>query len=241
MNELLPIVVEGAGKTTSALGAAVSHTLSDVWNGVIGDRTAAWRLKRMISIQKSVEAILHQKNVLIDRVALPEHYALRWFEEASKSEESPVLSDLFARLLLGTASGKSDARQVSLLSIVSSMSGSDASCFKDLINNLIYKYEINDNKYSVKINTTKEKLYDYFVSLDVLAYLGLLKIESDDAWIGVGESGMKYPNMEIVYWMGGGKRVGAARRIALTWLGLALARVIMPDDHVDRLIQNRTP
>jgi hypothetical protein len=250
MNELLPIVVKGAGKATSALGTAVSHTLSDVWNGVIGDRTTAWRLKRMISIQKSLERALSRSNVLIDRVALPEHYALRWFEEASKAEDHPILSDLFAKLLVDAASGKADAQQLSLLSIVSLMSGKDAARFVSLIRNLIAKLESDDSSFSVEIpkdspsNETDQNgidVQEYFVSLDVLAYLGLLRIEDDRAWIGAGQSGLRYPHMEITYWLGGGKGVGAGRRVELTWLGLALARAVMPERHVDRLIQNCSP
>ena len=246
MTGLLPIVVEQGKEVAAGLRASVSHTLSDVWNAVVGDRIAAWRLSRMISIQSKVLEILADSNTVLDRDKLPENYALRWFEEASKSEESPDISEMFARLFVEAAKGDFDARRLSLLSIVSSMSPEDAKQFRIFIRNLISDFEGESQGRGVSFvgeglakSPNFSQVYSQHISLDALSYFGLLTI--DNAGTLTVNGGPQYTYFSAIYILSGEDGIGVRRRVTLTWLGLALANAVLPDLNPSRLARIPPP
>ena len=246
MTELLPIIVQQAGETTAGLRQSVSLTLSDVWNSVVGDKIAAWRVKRMITIQDKVLSLLTEHDLNLDREKLPDHYALRWLEEASKSEDTPEISELFAKLLIETAKGNADARRVSLPSIVSGMSASDAKQFRLLIKNLISNYDQGNSNigYTFLDPDMEEKgefgdIYDQHISLDTLAYLGLIRVE-EGGGISI-DGGPQHRFLSIKYSLFGEDKVGVRRVITLTWLGLTLANAVLPELNARRLARIPAP
>ena len=246
MTELMPIIVQQGSEVSAGLRSSVSHTLSDVWNSVVGDKIAVWRVTRMVAIQDRVQNILDKHGLVLDREKLPDHYALRWLEEASKSENSLEISDMFAKLLVESVNGNSDARRASLPSIVSSMSASDARQFSLLIKNLISNYEKGDSNIDYTfIDTDSDRkddfsdVYSQHISLDTLSYLGLIRVE-DAGGISIN-GGPQHKFMSIRYGLSGEDRIGVRRIITLTWLGLSLANAVLPELEARRLAKIPTP
>ncbi|MBF5089702.1 hypothetical protein F1640_06685 [Novosphingobium sp. NBM11] len=110
-----------------ALEAAkpVAESLSDAWQGVVGDRVAAWRLKNAAKIQIKVREELDRLGLSLNLAHIPERYAFSWFEEATKQDE-PEIQELFARLLARAAAGNADSADRRLLEIVSKLTPDDA-------------------------------------------------------------------------------------------------------------------
>jgi hypothetical protein len=136
--ELLPIVKlisdggDAASKAVpSHLREAVSYTLADVWNGLIGDKVAAWRIRNVAQVQEKLEANLAGRSQKLDMSKIPERFAFGWFEEASKQDE-PEIQELFAKLLENAACGNSDAIEKRNLDLASKLNPSDALLIKHL-------------------------------------------------------------------------------------------------------------
>lgn len=110
---------------------AISGSLSDAWQALLGDRIAAWRLinaaKTEIKVKKEFDKLGLRPNV--NRI--PERYAITWFEEASKQDEDEI-QDLFARLLARAAAGDDAALDRRNLEIVSKLTPNDAALFQEL-------------------------------------------------------------------------------------------------------------
>lgn len=115
--------------------APVGSTLSDTWHALIGDRVAAWRLKNAAALQVAVLAQIDILGLKFDRTKVPARYALTWFEEATKQDE-PELQELFARLLVRSASGETDASDRRHLEILTRFTPLDAKAFVWFFENL---------------------------------------------------------------------------------------------------------
>jgi len=247
VTDLLPIVKSAQEVVTDTpISKAISYTLSDVWNAIVGDSVSAWRVRRVIPIQREVEKRAVEKGVKIAFDKLPEHYALRWFEASTQSEEGDELNEIFARLLVESCGGNEDALRTILLEKVASFSVADAIIFRALIRNLIRKFEQEAPDMGVTIvpgpgehDGSQIDSFQMLVSLDALASLGLLKIGS--VQVLAFDTGGSFPYMSIVYSLGGPANVGFRRDISLTWLGLALANAILPEMTPSRLASIRSP
>jgi hypothetical protein len=128
---LLPIVTGVASDTSKPLSEAVGNSLADVWQGIVGDRVAAWRINNAADISKKLDEKLAAKNVKIERDRISDRYAFTWFEEASKQDE-PEIQELFAQLLLNASQGDSDALDRRHLSTLSQFTPIDAMVFDRL-------------------------------------------------------------------------------------------------------------
>lgn len=122
-------IVEKA--SSLATSEAVTGSLSDAWQAILGDRIAAWRLanaaKTQIKVQKEFQKLGLKPNA--DRI--PERFAITWFEEASKQDEEEI-QDLFARVLAKAASGQQEALDRRNLEIASRLLPQDAALFLEL-------------------------------------------------------------------------------------------------------------
>lgn len=246
MTDLLPIVKSAQEIVTDTpVSKAISYTLSDVWNAIVGDSVSAWRMRRVIPIQKAVEKQASENGVKIAFDKLPEHYALRWFEASTQSEESDEITEIFARLLVESCGGNKDALRTILLEKVASFSAADAIIFGAFIRNLIRKFDEEAPDMGITIvpgvaEGTGPQIdsVQMLVSLDALASLGLLKIGS--VQVLAFDTGGSFPYMAVVYSLGGPANVGFRRDISLTWLGLALANAIFPELNPNRLASIRS-
>ena len=119
---LVPIVQSLAPKElTSAVGA----TLADVWQALVGDKIAAFRLKNAASISEKLRIKLDAKGSRVDWSRVPDRFAVAWFEHATK-EDDPSLQELFATLLENAVEGNKDAVERRNVDLVSRLSTSDA-------------------------------------------------------------------------------------------------------------------
>jgi hypothetical protein len=120
--ELLPIVVQDTAKP---LGEAVGNTLAEVWQGILGDRVTAWRIRNAASLSNKLQAEVAKTGNVLNLDRIPEGVAFAWFDKATQSEE-PELQDLFAKLLANAATGNADALRKRNIELVSSLSPMDA-------------------------------------------------------------------------------------------------------------------
>lgn len=129
---LLPIT-KGAGQAATLLDSAipstvkhaVGNTLADVWQAIIGDRIASWRIANASKINDILVRRLAKNGARLDASKIPERYAFAWFEEASKQDE-PEIQELFAKLLENAASGNDDALQRRNVELIGKFTPEDA-------------------------------------------------------------------------------------------------------------------
>lgn len=117
-----------------------SHSLSDAWNAVVGDRVAARRLKNAANLQLHVREEIARLGLALDPARIPERYAFSWFEEATKQDEAEI-QILFARLLAKAAAGDEDASGRRHLEILSRFTPMDAA-----ILNYFFETELAETK-----------------------------------------------------------------------------------------------
>jgi hypothetical protein len=110
---------------------AISGSLSDAWQAILGDRIAAWRLTNAAKTQIKVKKEFDRLGLRPNNNRIPERYAITWFEEASKQDEEEI-QDLFARLLAQAAAGNEAALDRRNLEIVSRLTPDDAALFQEL-------------------------------------------------------------------------------------------------------------
>lgn len=140
---LLPIVKSVAGAASAAskvtpgpLRVVIGNTLADVWQGIVGDRIAAWRILNAGEVSRQVSQKLAKSGVTLDRSKISDRFAFAWFEEASKQDE-PELQELFATLLANAALGIPDALEKRNIDLISRMGPKDAQLLGIIIDNLV--------------------------------------------------------------------------------------------------------
>lgn len=115
--------------TDAVKSKAVTDTLSDAWNLVVGDRFAAFRLTNAAKIQIKLQKRFDELGVKPDNAKIPDRFAVTWFEEATKQDD-PEIQDLFTDLLANAALDNEDALDRTHIDTVSKMTPSDAKVFK---------------------------------------------------------------------------------------------------------------
>jgi hypothetical protein len=130
--ELLPIVTQiASSEGGKPLRETIGSTLAEFWQGVVGDKVAAWRIKNAGEISRKLDDQLLAQGLKIDRDQISDRYAFSWFEEATKQDE-PELQELFARLLLNASQGDKDALDRRHLATLSLFTPIDALVFDRL-------------------------------------------------------------------------------------------------------------
>lgn len=114
-----------------ATSETIQGALYETWQAIIGDRIAAYRLKRAAELQLKTLKHFDALGLKPDKNRIPERYAITWFEEATKQDEDEI-QDLFARLLANAATGDEDALDRRNLEIVSRLTPNDAALFFEL-------------------------------------------------------------------------------------------------------------
>ena len=123
--ELIPIVTTAGKDAAKPLSEAIGTTLSDVWQAVVGDRVAAWRLKNAAAYHEPLKRELAEHGVMLNLDKIPERFAFTWFDKATQSDE-PEIQELFAKLLANAARGNEDALRKRNIELVSGLTPSDA-------------------------------------------------------------------------------------------------------------------
>lgn len=142
-DQLFPIVkaadeaLAQAGSAAKPLSGAVGTTLADVWQGIVGDRVAAWRVNNAAGVNKKLMSHVAEKGLTLDYSRIPAGFAFTWFEEATKHEE-PEIQELFAKLLAHAAMGNEEALKRRNLDIVGRFSPSEARLVQVIIDRVHY-------------------------------------------------------------------------------------------------------
>jgi hypothetical protein len=123
--ELFPIVAKGASETGKPLREAVGTSLADVWQGLWGDRLAAWRLRNAAKLNDALGKELAERGLALNLDKIPERFAYSWFDKASQEDE-PEIQALFAKLLANAAEGNDDALMRRNIEAVSRLTPNDA-------------------------------------------------------------------------------------------------------------------
>lgn len=129
--ELIPIVAHQAGEVGKPLRTAVGSTLADFWQGIVGDRATAWRLRNAAKLSIELEKQVADSGLVLKGDSLPESYAFRWFDKASEEDEAD-LQALFAKLLINAASGNKEAMERQNIDLLSRMTPASAQILSDL-------------------------------------------------------------------------------------------------------------
>lgn len=123
--ELFPIVAKDASETGKPLREAVGTSLADVWQGLWGDKLAAWRLKNAAKLNDALGKELAERGLALNLDKIPERFAYSWFDKASQEDE-PEIQALFAKLLANAAEGNDDALMRRNIEAVSRLTPNDA-------------------------------------------------------------------------------------------------------------------
>ncbi len=123
--DLIPIALEGARATGGPLGDAIGSTLSNVWQGLLGDRVAAWRIKNAMAYNKPINRLAKERGLEINLEKIPESFAFSWFDKATQ-EDNPELRELFAQLLANAAEGNDEALKRRNVELLSKLAPADA-------------------------------------------------------------------------------------------------------------------
>jgi hypothetical protein len=137
--ELMPIA-KFASDTATAIGGAMpdplkdafGNTLAEFWQGIFGDRIAAWRVANAAKTHVRLTSKLTAMGIKLDTSKIPERYAYAWFDEASKQDE-PEIQDLFAAVLAQAVTGNEDALQRRNIELISKLSPRDALLFSHIL------------------------------------------------------------------------------------------------------------
>ena len=119
-NELFPIVTDTAKPISSAVGG----TLADVWQGLIGDRVTAWRIRNAAGVNEKLGKELAKTGQSLNLDTIPEGVAFAWFQKATETDE-PEIQELFAKLLANAASGNVEALKKRNIDLVSRLTPDD--------------------------------------------------------------------------------------------------------------------
>lgn len=230
--ELLPIVV---GDTAKPLGQAVGATLADVWQGIVGDRVAAWRLRNAAALNTKLQAAISKTGNSLNVDKIPEGIAFSWFEKATQSDE-PEIQELFALLLANAASGNEDALRKRNIELVASLSPLDAKFLAYVAERFTDQLMPRYHPFSMTLDTFfmhrfKEAGFDTELPIDSLLSLGILRLDqalkpSPSATFRVSRS---LSNMDgRVLPSDLTKLVELEKKLVLTELGKSLVNAIYP-------------
>jgi hypothetical protein len=130
------------------------------------------------AIQSAVADEVAGLNRTVDRVRVPERYAIAWFEEASKQDESEI-QVLFARLLVRAAAGDTDAADRRHLEILSRFTPKDAEVFE-----WYFAQQPSSNtkftpEHDVWRSVRTELGQDAWLSIEYLMTLGMIERQFD--------------------------------------------------------------
>ncbi|QZD96223.1 hypothetical protein [Qipengyuania gelatinilytica] len=128
---LLPIVAKEAGKAATPAVNAAGGTLSEVWQGLVGDKIVAWRIKNAAKAQQKLEKELSERGLKLDRNSVTERYAVTWFDKVSEEDE-PEIQELFAKLLANAAEGNEAARDRRNIKLISNFTPATAKLFSEI-------------------------------------------------------------------------------------------------------------
>lgn len=153
-DSLLPIVKSAASvaDVSTPFGRAVSNTLADVWQGIIGDKVAAWRLTNAAKISDKLSSEIAKSGQQLDMSRIPDSFAFSWFEEATRQDQ-PEIQDLFAKLLLNAVDGNAEALERRNVEIVSRMAPEDAKALEQIgkeIKEQLQQADVKGRKLSVE-------------------------------------------------------------------------------------------
>lgn len=124
-SELFPIVTDAA----KPVGSAVGGTLADVWQGLIGDRVTAWRIRNAAGVNEKLGIELAKTGHTLNLDKIPEGVAFAWFQKATETDE-PEIQELFAKLLANAASGNAEALKKRNIDLISRLTPSEAKMIK---------------------------------------------------------------------------------------------------------------
>lgn len=119
--ELFPIVTEVAKPVQNAVG----QTLSEGWQGLVGDRVTAWRIKNAAKVNEKLGKELAKSGLALNLDKIPEGVAFAWFEKATQSDD-PEIQELFAKLLANAASGNAEALKKRNIDLIAGLTPEDA-------------------------------------------------------------------------------------------------------------------
>lgn len=85
-SELFPIVTD----SVKPVGSAVGGTLAEVWQGILGDRVTAWRIKNAASINEKLGQHLAKTGQTLNLDKLPASVAYSWFQRAGPTSPARV-------------------------------------------------------------------------------------------------------------------------------------------------------
>lgn len=181
--ELLPIVVKPASETAKPLREAVGGTLAEVWQGILGDRVTAWRIKNAADLSKRLTEKVKASGQIINLDKIPERYAYSWFQKATEEDE-PEIQELFATLLANAAAGNHDAldrRNIDILSKLRPIDAQLISILYDILRKKEMKYsgripvrmKLSKLEYALKI----EHKFSDPLALECLAGLNIIDFQ----------------------------------------------------------------
>lgn len=188
MNEL---IFKPAADAVEPVTRAIGGTLAEFWQGVVGDRVTAWRIRNAVSIDKKLRDDLAASGTTLILDNLPEGAAFRWFQRATEADE-PELQELFAKLLANAASGNEDALRKRNIELVSNLTPDDAR----LLAYIADRYaERNQNYFGHPhplvmtydhffVHRYKEAGFNSELPIDALLSLGILRFDREFATNG---------------------------------------------------------
>lgn len=120
-SELFPIVTD----TVKPIGSAVGGTLAEVWQGVLGDRVTAWRIRNAAALNLKLGNELAKTGQALNLDKIPEGVAYAWFQRATEADD-PEIQELFAKLIANAAAGSGEALKKRNIDLVSRLTPDDA-------------------------------------------------------------------------------------------------------------------
>jgi hypothetical protein len=176
--ELYPIIKDTAQPFIESVGS----TLADVWQGIIGDKVAAWRIRNAVALNAKLEKHLAKSDVRLNLERIPERIAFSWFDKATQTDE-PEIQELFAKILANAALGNVEATKRRNLELISSLSPSDAK-FLSFIASAYLEFRSNENweyrTFQYRLDYTfRRELRDCDIddsAIDALNSLGITRI-----------------------------------------------------------------
>ena len=171
--ELFPIVTDAA----KPIGAAIGGTLADIWQGILGDRVTAWRIRNAASINVRLGKYLETTEQALNLDKLPESVAYAWFQRATEADE-PEIQDLFAKLLANAGIGNAEALKKRNIDLISRLTPDDARLLKAIADR---RAEHLNQRWARPFSIDVDFMFPHW-----LAELGLADSDALDALLSLG-------------------------------------------------------